>query len=582
MTEVKKINTSKMRGRMRADFRIFLTALWRETIGNDPTKMQLLFADILQKEDARKLAMLGFRGFAKTMIAAASTVWELDRTGGKLQVSFWGSNQDNAADTTQLMLNWIRNIPWLQHLAPTGMMDQSALSFDVQGRGIFRGSSVQAYGISGSVTGTRADILVVDDPETSSNGDTVKKRVSIDRALDEASYVIKDGGKIRVLGTIHFDDSVYLRLMNKGYKVYIFPMEVPSLETQKMCWDYYPEPIRRMMEKLPEKTPLDRFSASEIELKRQNGLLSFERQCLCNPFRTSMSNKPFNLRKLIIFDADIDKLPIRFYHSQDDQYLDQDAMGFSSASMIDKLFRAYKWDDQMKPYDRIICVVDPAGTGTDELAVTVIGASSGYAVIFTVYGLTGGSKDENLTRIIETARRYKCDFISVESNFGQEMFAQLLRAKYHVEYSRFGRGDDNIIPITTHRATSKKERRIIEAIDPVLNFGRLIITKDAIQMDYESANIHMTEDKMAYRLTYQLSYFSEAGNKLEFDDRIDVVASALEILAPWLTQHPETEATTWEDHLIKKAFEDDDKYFEGLYNPSSKNKQGLRSRSRFL
>lgn len=581
MTEVKKVNGSKMRGRMRADFRVFLTALWRETLGCDPTKMQLLFADILQKEEARKLIMLGFRGFAKTMIAAAYTIWEEDRNNGTLQVAFWGSNQDNAADTTQLMLNWIRNIPWLQHLAPDGAMDQSALSFDVKGRGIFRGSSVQAYGITGSVTGTRADILVVDDPETSSNGDTVKKRVSIDRALDEAAYVIKDQGKIRVLGTIHFDDSVYLRLMNKGYKVYIFPMEVPSLETQKMCWDYYPEPLRRMMEKLPEKTPLDRFTVSEIELKRQNGLLSFERQCLCNPFRTSMSNKPFNLRKLIVFDADVDKLPIRFYHSQEDQYMDQDAMSFSSASMIDKLYRAYKWDDQMKAYDRRICVVDPAGTGKDELAVTVIGASSGYAVIFTVYGLIGGSKDENLTRIIETARRFKCDFISIESNFGQEMFAQLLRAKFHLEYARFGRGEDNIIPITTHRASSKKERRIIEAIDPVINFGRLIITKDALQTDYESANIHLTEDKMAYRLTYQLSYFSEAGNKLEMDDRIDVVASGLEILAPWLTQHPETEAVTWEDHIIKKAFEEDDDYFKGLYNPSGK-KQPLRTRGRFL
>lgn len=552
--------TNAQRDRLRDDFRYFMAQMWEEMALPKPTRMQQLFADILQKSTDRKLILLGFRGFAKTLISACYTLWLLYRDP-RLQIAFWGSNQDMAYASTELMLKWIQEIPWLQHLAPTSDMAQAGGSFDVQGRGIFRGSSVEAYGITGSVTGSRADYLVVDDAETSNNGDTVKKRTTIDRNLDEATYVIKDGGYIRALGTIHFDDSVYVRLLGKGYRIWIFPMAVPSKDTAEMCWDYYPEPVRKAILAGKEGDPLDRFSKTEIELKRQNGLLSYERQCICNPFRTSLSEKPLQLSKAIIFQADIEKLPIRFYHDRSPQHLDEDAMNFSSASILDKLYRPYKWDEKLTPYDRKIMYIDPAGGGKDETAVDIAGAANGYAVVFCSLGLIGGSKEENLKRIIELARRYKVDEICVEENFGQGMFAQLLRAYYFREYGRFGNLDTNgrptMIPITEHRVTQKKERRIISILDPVLNFGRLIITPDALQVDFESANEHLTEDRMCYRLTYQISYYSEGGNKIEYDDRIDALASALEKLKPWLSVHPQDKAETYEDYLIKKVFSND-------------------------
>jgi hypothetical protein len=553
--------------RLKEDFRIFLVLLWREMGLPDPTKMQLLFADTLQQGNHRKLGLLGFRGFAKTLICIAFALWNLYKDQS-LQIAFWSSNQDNAADSTKLMLKLIKEIDWLSHLYPTPDQDQSALSFDVRGRGISRGSSVMAFGIGGSITGTRADILIVDDPETSSNGDTAKKRISIDRAMNEATFVIKDGGRIVVLGTVHFDDSLYTRLMGQGYQIYLFPMATPSEETQRLCWPYYLPPVRKMIEETKEGSPLDRFTPEEIELKRQTGLLAFERQCLVNPFRTSLSKKPLKLSKVIVFPADKDKLPTRFFHGEDQNYLDNETMGFSSASLVDKLYRPYKVGEEMAPYDYKLAYVDPAGSGVDETALVIVGVSSGYAVVFHVEGMKDGASPENMDRILERCVFYDVDEVCIESNFGQELYAQLLRGHYAKVYGKHGMGSSKPLAITTHRQTVKKGTRIISALDSVINYGRMVMTREAFISDYESANIHETEDKMTYRLSYQISYFSEDGEKLDHDDRIDSLGSAIEKLSGFLAVHPQEAAETYDSWLIRKAFEQDQQIFVEMEEPN--------------
>lgn len=580
----KKKEKKSLEQRLKADFRLFLILLWGEMLLPKPTHMQLLLADTLQKNTHRLLVILGFRGFAKTYITCAYIMWRLYRNP-KLKACIWASNQENAGDSTKLMLSWVRNVDWLKHLAPEADQDQAALSFDVRGRGIFRGSSVTAYGITGTITGTRGDILAIDDPETSTNGDTVKKRIAIDRAMNEASLVMtaRDDDELTqviVLGTVHFDDSLYSRLVPKGYKMYLFPICVPSQTTQKQCWDYYPEKLRELFRPkaeggmgLQEGTPLDRFGDTEIELRRGIGALNFERQCLVNPFRTSLSQKPFDMRKIIVFQAASDMLPVRFWHTQDDRFLDQEAMNFSSASLNDKLYRPYKWDDQMRPYDRKLAWIDPAGDNkknnaeADELSLTIVGVSGGYAVCFHSEGFVGGSKQENQDRILEVCRQNKVDLILVEDNFGMGMFASLLRATQMRKYGRFSEpgavGMDDIIPIDTRHTTKKKGKRIVDAIDPVLNAGKLIITPTCFQGDYESANIHVSENKLHYRLSYQLSYGNESLSLLPHDDRVEGLASCLEELRGFLSIDPETEAETWDSWLIRRLFAQDAQQFQG-------------------
>lgn len=553
--------SSKFEQQIRSDFRYFMAALWKEIGFPKPTPMQLWMAEILQHSTEPLLCILGFRGFAKTYITCAFTAWVLYNSPSK-QVAIWASNETNAGMSTALILDWFKNIEWLQHLYPTGDMASSELAFDVKGKPVgLRGKSVTAFGITGSITGTRGDFIMVDDPETSSNGETAKLRAKIDRAMAEAVNVKTLSGRIIVLGTVHYEDSLYLRLINQGYKMYLFPICVPSMETQQTCWDYYPPKVKAKLESNPPGTPLDRFPLEEIEHRRAAGLLSFERQNLVNPFRTLLTQKPFNLRKLILWQATPDKLPIKFFPSEDDQLIHEEAMQHSSASMSDKLYKPHRVEDTMAPYDYKVMCIDPAGAGKDETAFAVVGASSGYAVLFSVEGLMGGATDENLGRILEAARRFGVNEIALESNYGQDLWAELLRAKYCRDYGRFGKGPQDVIPITTFRAKTKKEKRIIGALDPVINFGRLIVCPDAIRTDYESSNRHQSDNRIIYRLTYQLSYFSEEGNKLEQDDRIDVLASAMEKLSPFLTEHPDNRAESYDDYLMRKAFEEDEKQF---------------------
>jgi hypothetical protein len=215
----------------------------------------------------------------------------------------------------------------------------------------------------------------------------------------------------------------------------------------------------------------------------------------------------------------------------------------------------------MRKYDSKILVVDPAAQGKDETAVAVMGVSSGYLVLFHSEGLVGGSSDENLKKIIEVAKRFRVDYISVEDNLSQGMFATLLRNKVYQEYGRFGRKED-ITPVTTHHQHLNKQKRIGASLDPLINSGRLIITPDCLKLDYESANDHPGDECIAYRLTYQLSYFSASnGKELERDDRIDNLAAGVVLLKDYLTELPEESARDWDDYLIRKVFAQEDKLF---------------------
>lgn len=546
-------HSNKIERKLRSDFVYFMEYMFKHHLDlPSPTPMQRLFADILQKSPNRRMIMLAYRGFAKTTIINLYLVWEL-WNDPKKQQAIWGQNQNFAADSVGQMLGWVQNFPILHKIAPLRTQQQSTFGFDTPAKPPHvRGASVNALSIGGGITGSRADTLVIDDPETTQNGYTQQRRENLDRAMSEATMVIKEGtGRIIVPGTPHFDRSLYTRLKAKGYRIFIFPMTVPPKEVADACWEHYPKQIRDLILRLPEGTPLDRFSQEEVNMRMAEGRVTYERQCLLNLYRSSGTDRPLDITRIILYDANTRGLPVSLEHAREPNYVAEEMSAYSCADLGEKFYRPFKVAESIQPYEDKIVYVDPSGQGKDELVYVSGGASSGYLVIFKVEGLRGGVTRENLETIIDHAISIGATKICWESNLNTG--AEWCRAVMDEKYApRFGR--ENLPLVVPIHQQANKEQRIIGTLDPIINSGRMIVTPEAIMSDYLSAQDKGLDSFQDFTLTAQISNFSPR-DKLPFDDRIDGLAGLAAQLASYLKVTPTQQVVDAEYERIRQYLE---------------------------
>src|SRR5690606_6818390 len=95
--------------------------------------------------------------------------------------------------------------------------------------------SVKVSGITGQITGSRADLIIADDVEVPENALTQLKRDRLDAKVREFDAIIKIGGEIKYLGTPQIEDSLYARLSRRGvidgqplYSTFIVPARYPD------------------------------------------------------------------------------------------------------------------------------------------------------------------------------------------------------------------------------------------------------------------------------------------------------------------------------------------------------------------
>ena len=139
-----------------------------EFLGFKPTRMQLHIAKALNTSPDRFMIMAA-RGEGKTMITALYAVWTLiqDPTKIILIVSGFGEKAEEIAKLIyQVIMQW----DILIYLRPdTSRKDlNSASKFDVHWalKGINQSPSVTCLGITASLVGRRADLLISDDRHT--------------------------------------------------------------------------------------------------------------------------------------------------------------------------------------------------------------------------------------------------------------------------------------------------------------------------------------------------------------------------------------------------------------------------------
>ena len=172
-----------------------------------------------------------------------------------------------------------------------------------------------------------------------------------------------------------------------------------------------------------------------------------------------------------------------------------------------------------RPYTETICSVDPSGRGTDETAASYISQHNGFLYLHEMRAYRDGYSDNTLLDILRGCKKYNVNTLVIETNFGDGLVAELFRK--HLLQTRQN------IAVEEVRANVRKEDRIIDALEPVLNQHRLVVDRSVIDWDYKSNADAAPEERLLYMLFYQMSRMCREKGAVKHDDRLDCLAQGV-------------------------------------------------------
>lgn len=508
---------------LKADFRNFLYLVWHFLGLGDPTPIQYDIASYLQHGPDRSI-ILGFRGVAKSWITVAYNLWRLYCNPKLERLMSVSAGRDKAEEFTTFALRLINEMPLLQHLKPRHDQRSSTMAFDVDGASPDQAPSMKSVGITGQLTGSRATCITGDDIETPKLAETETQRVKLRERQKEFDAVIKPKGKIVLLGTYQVENSIYVRLEEAGYQARIWPAYYPDQKQADFYGErlapYIREAIARDPSLIGTPTEPKRFPAEDLEKRRLAwGRSGFALQFMLDTRFSTAGAAPLKLADLIVTDLpDILRGPAFIVHSRDvgNTIHDLPNVGLNG----DRYHKPAHVGDTWEPFTGSVMCIDPSGRGKDETAYAIVKHLAGFLFLVAAGGMPGGYEDSVLARLAGLAAQHKVNEIVIEENFGQGMFANLLKP--------FLLKAGHRCEVTLERHSKQKELRIIDTIEPVITGHRLVVSADVIRQDF--ASVELYEDQQTahlYRLFYQLPRITREKRSLAQDDRLDVLAMAV-------------------------------------------------------
>ncbi|WP_200882057.1 phage terminase large subunit [Nitrincola sp. A-D6] len=218
--------------RVKEDFRLFLYLIWEHLMLPEPTAVQYDIAKYLQHGD-RRICIQAFRGIGKSWITSAFVVWLLFRNP-QLRIMVVSASKERADAFSSFTKRLIGEVDWLAHLAPRAGQRNSMIAFDVGEALTDHSPSVKSVGITGQLTGSRADLIIADDIEVSNNSSTQTMRDKLANLVKEFDAVLKPNGRVIYLGTPQTEMSIYNQLPDRGYQIRIWPALYPTEKQVEM------------------------------------------------------------------------------------------------------------------------------------------------------------------------------------------------------------------------------------------------------------------------------------------------------------------------------------------------------------
>ena len=521
---------------------------WKHLNLPSPTPVQFDIADYLQNAP-RRAVIQAFRGIGKSWICSAFVCWNLLRNPD-LKFLVVSASKTRADDFSTFTKRLITEMDILKHLTPRSDQRGSNVSFDVAPAKAAHSPSVKSVGITGQLTGSRADFIISDDCESLNNSLTQSMRDKLTDNVKEFEAVLSPKGKIMFLGTPQSDMSVYNDLPARGYETRIWTARMP--ENTKLS--RYEQKLAPYIidNEFKELDPIDPERFNDLELKEREasyGRSGFALQFMLDTTLSDKERYPLKLSDLVVMDINNDIAPVKLAWAGSPEYICEDlpSVGFTGDKYYKPMFKSEDFGD----YKGSVMSIDPAGRGQDELAIAIVKQLGGNLFVQECTGLSGGYTESNLTKIATMARDAKVNMIIVESNFGDGMFTQLLKPVVQRYY-----------PVTIEEVnhTKQKELRIIDTLEPVMNQHRLVVSPQLIRKDFDTKDPN-------YQLFYQLTRITKDRGSLRNDDRLDALSIAVAYWVEQMAVDSETQLSSHREDLLKKDLE---RFLEGTFGNKPK------------
>ena len=505
---------------LRGDFKLFLQAMWTQLELPSPTRAQYAIADYLQ-HGPKRLQVQAFRGVGKSWITGAFVLWTLFNDNEK-KIMIISASKERADNMSIFLQKLIMETPWLKHMIPDGDNSRwSRISFDIN-CSPHQAPSVKSVGITGQLTGSRADLMVLDDIEVPGNSMTELMREKLLQLCTEAESILtpKEDSRIMYLGTPQTTFTVFRKLAERNYRPFVWPARLPRklANYEGLIAPQLQEDVDNGVEPWSPTDP-DRFNEEDlIEREAAMGRSNFSLQFMLDTSLSDSDKFPLKMSDLIVTSVNPTNAPDSMIWCSDPRNLIKEAPTVGLPG--DYFYSPMQIQGDWGPYQETICSVDPSGRGSDETAAAFISQRNGFLYLHEMRAFRDGYSDNTLLDILKGCRKYNVTKLVIETNFGDGIVSELFRK--HLLQTKQG------IAIEEVRATIRKEQRIIDTLEPVLNQHRLVVDRAVIDWDYNSNKDAPPESRLLYMLFYQMSRMCREKFAVKHDDRLDCLSQGVQ------------------------------------------------------
>ncbi len=384
----------------------------------------------------RRLLLMVFRDAGKSSLVGLFCAWLLSRNAN-LRILVLAAEHELACKMTHNVRGIIERHPDTQHIVPTRPDQWAADRLTVRRSREQRDPSLLAHGIFSNITGAHADVVVCDDVEVPNTSDTPRKRSDLRERLLETRFVLAPSGTQVFIGTPH-----------TYYSIYADEPRHERGETSPFLEDYKRLHVPLVDERGQSRWP-GRFDAAAIERLRQSaGPVKFRSQMLLIPTQASeIRLDPDRLQR--------HALPLDVAQRRGRSLLRIGERQLVGASCW--------WDPSFgKP-----------ATGDSSVVAAVFTDEEGdywlQGIAYLAFDVSKvGEVDEatQLCRLVASfVRRHQQPTVTVETNGLGRFLPTLLRRELRLA----GVG----ATVLEQASSTRKERRILDALDPLLAARRL-------------------------------------------------------------------------------------------------------------
>jgi len=510
-------------------FQPFLFDVMTGLLGFECSDIQLDIAEFLQYGPKERMIQAQ-RGQAKTTITAAYAVWRLihDPNTRVVIVSAGGKMAKEIAGWIIQIINGVEELECLRPDRSAGDRE-SIEAFDVHYslKGPEKSPSVRCEGITASLQGMRADIFIADDIESGKNSLTEHMREGLAHITKDFASICSDGDII-YLGTPQSIDSVYNGLPSRGYTIRIWPGRYPTDEELENYGEHLAPMIRKRIEADPSlqtgggpmgnrgknvDTVLPGLSEEKLTKKEiDQGPAYFQLQHMLDTRLSDAGRFPLKSENLVFMSISPTTAPLEIFIQRSNATLITTPHSFHTT---DNYYRAASFGTEHAQFTGCHMAVDPSGKGSDETTYAVTKFLAGRVFLVDFGAVPGGVGEDALDALTDIAEKWKPNNISVEQNFGDGALVSVWRPKL----------------LRKHRcnledvwAYGQKELRIIDALEPIIGSGRLVVDEGLLLKDVQMCEPYPLEHRKSYSFFFQLSKLTRDKASLKHDDRLDAVA----------------------------------------------------------